>query len=77
MKDWEQRDRYPLWIGGEVKSKPGSFDYPEPYTFEDSLIRNLAARAWWLGGLALQRPPRPRPIEVRRAREKKSASDAA
>jgi hypothetical protein len=42
-----------------------------------SLIRNLAARAWWLGGLALQRPPRPRPIEVRQAREKKSASDAA
>ena len=39
----EHWDRYPLWIGGEVKSKPGSFDYPEPHTFEDSLIRNLAA----------------------------------
>ena len=43
MKDWEHRDRYPLWIGDEVKSKPGSFDYPELHTFEDSLIRNLAA----------------------------------
>jgi hypothetical protein len=43
LKDCEHRDRYPLWIGGEVKSKPGSFDYPEPHTFEDSLIRNLAA----------------------------------
>lgn len=39
----EHRDRYPCWIGGEVKSKRGSFDYPEPQTFEDGLIRNLAA----------------------------------
>jgi hypothetical protein len=39
----EHRDRYPLWVGGEIKSKPGSFDYPEPRTFEDSIIRNLAA----------------------------------
>jgi hypothetical protein len=42
-----RRTQGPLssWIGGEVKSKPGSFDYPEPepHTFEDSLIRNLAA----------------------------------
>jgi hypothetical protein len=39
----EHRDRYPCWIGGETKPKPGSFDYPEPRTFEDSMIRNLAA----------------------------------
>ena len=25
-----------------------------------SLIRNLAARAWWLSGLAMRRPPRRR-----------------
>jgi hypothetical protein len=30
-------------IGGEVKSKPGSSDYPGLQTFEDSMIRNLAA----------------------------------
>jgi hypothetical protein len=39
----EHRDRYPLWIGGEIEPKPGSIDYPEPRTFEDSMIRNLAA----------------------------------
>jgi hypothetical protein len=41
----EHRDRYPCWIGGETEPnpKPGSFDYPEPRTFEDSMIRNLAA----------------------------------
>jgi hypothetical protein len=27
-----------------------------------SRLRNLAARAWWLGGLAMRRPPRRRPI---------------
>jgi hypothetical protein len=51
LKDWEHRDRYPLSIGGEVESKPkpGSlttprvFDYAEPHTFENSLIRSLAA----------------------------------
>jgi hypothetical protein len=42
-----------------------------------SVIRNLAARAWWLGGLAMERPPRPRPIEFREAREKPASSDAA
>jgi hypothetical protein len=39
----EHKDRYPHWIGGDVQSKPGSLYYPEPVTFEDSLIRNLAA----------------------------------
>jgi hypothetical protein len=42
-----------------------------------SVIRNLVARAWWLGGLAMERPPRPRPAEVREPREKPAASDAA
>jgi hypothetical protein len=42
-----------------------------------SVIRNLAARAWWLGGLAMERPPRSRPTEVREPREKPAASDAA
>jgi hypothetical protein len=31
-----------------------------------SMLRNLAARAWWLGGLAMGRPPRPRPAATRR-----------
>jgi len=31
-----------------------------------SLIRGLAERAWWLGGLAMRRPPRPRPAASRR-----------
>ena len=39
----EHRNRYPLWIGGDVPSKPGSVDYPEPRSFEDSMIRNVAA----------------------------------
>jgi hypothetical protein len=38
----EHRDNHPCWIGGDIKSKPGSFYYPDPLTFEDSLIRNLA-----------------------------------
>ena len=33
-----------------------------------SLVRNLAARAWLLGGLAMRRAPRPRPEEVRGSR---------
>ncbi len=28
-----------------------------------SWLRNLAARVWWLGGLATRRPPRRRPIK--------------
>jgi len=36
-------DRHHDWIGGEIKSKPGSFDYADPQSFEDSLIRSLAA----------------------------------
>jgi hypothetical protein len=39
----EHRDLYPFWIGGGIKSKPGSLDYPEERSFEDSLIRSLAA----------------------------------
>jgi len=31
-----------------------------------ALIRNLSARAWWLAGLALRRPPRRRPVAERR-----------
>lgn len=31
-----------------------------------SLIRGLAERAWWLAGLAMRRPPRPRPATSRR-----------
>ena len=30
------------------------------------LIRNLAARAWWIAGLATRRPPRRRPVANRR-----------
>ncbi len=29
-----------------------------------NLIRNLAARAWWLSGLAMRRPPRRRPVRI-------------
>ena len=31
-----------------------------------SLIRSVAERAWWLGGLAMRRPPRRRPVARRR-----------
>lgn len=45
------------------------------------LIRNLAARAWWLSGLAMQRPPRRSPLGVRRrlmeAPDGRSARSAA
>ena len=27
-----------------------------------SLLRGLAERAWWLGGLAMRRPPRRHPV---------------
>jgi hypothetical protein len=49
----EHRDQYPLWIGGEVKSKPDSFDYPEPQTFEDSIIRNLAVALATINGAVI------------------------
>jgi hypothetical protein len=42
-----------------------------------SLIRNLAERAWWLGGLAMRRAPRRRPNPIHRAYEEKTAPDAA
>jgi hypothetical protein len=38
----EHRDRYPVWVGGEIENKPEAPDYPEDRPFEDSLIRNLA-----------------------------------
>jgi len=47
----EHKDRYPLWIGGEIGSKPGSVDYLEPRSFEDSLIRNLAAAPAQINGM--------------------------
>jgi hypothetical protein len=42
-----------------------------------ALVRNLSARAWWLGGLARRRAPRRRPILAPDARETNAASDAA
>jgi hypothetical protein len=48
----EHRNRYPLWFGGEIKSRPGSCDYPEPRSFEDSMIRNLAAALAQINGPA-------------------------
>lgn len=41
------------------------------------LVRVLAARAWLLGGLAMRRPPRRRPIPAHHAYEETPASDAA
>jgi hypothetical protein len=43
---------YPVWIGGEIKPKPGSGDWPESRSFEDSLIRNLAAALVTINGPA-------------------------
>jgi hypothetical protein len=42
-----------------------------------TLIRNLAARAWWLGGLAMRRPPRRRPSLEAIDYEETAASDVA
>jgi hypothetical protein len=42
-----------------------------------TLVRNLSARAWWLGGLALRRVPRRRPVLEPDARQTNAASDAA
>jgi hypothetical protein len=42
-----------------------------------SLVRILAARAWWLAGLALGRLPRRRPVQVQHEYEEQAASDAA
>ena len=43
-----------------------------------ALVRNLSARAWWLAGLALQRPPRRRPVpRPQTAFDEDAASDAA
>jgi hypothetical protein len=42
------------------------------------LARNLGARAWWLGGLAMRRPPRRSPAPAHHAIEESApASDAA
>ncbi len=42
-----------------------------------SRLRNMGARAWWLGGLAMRRPPRRRPIPAHHTREETAAPDAA
>jgi hypothetical protein len=42
-----------------------------------NLVRLLAARAWWLAGLAMGRPPRRRPLQVQHACEEQAAADAA
>jgi hypothetical protein len=36
-----------------------------------TVVRNLAARAWLLGGLAMRRAPRPQPPELRGARRER------
>jgi hypothetical protein len=41
-----------------------------------SLVRILAARAWWLAVLAMGRLPRHRPVQARHAYEEQAASDA-
>jgi hypothetical protein len=42
------------------------------------LVRNLSARAWWLAGLAMRRPPRRRPVpRAQTACAEDAASDAA
>jgi hypothetical protein len=33
-----------------------------------SFVRSLAARAWWLGGLAMRRAPRRRPIKEQQSK---------
>jgi hypothetical protein len=42
-----------------------------------SRLGNLAARAWWLGRLALRRSPQRRPIPAHHACDEANASDAA
>ena len=42
-----------------------------------TIARILAARAWWLGGLAFQRPPRPHPARVRESCDSSSLSEVA
>ena len=42
-----------------------------------AVVRNLSARAWWLAGLALQRPPRRRPGRQAMDYEDAAASDVA
>jgi hypothetical protein len=41
------------------------------------LVRNLAARAWWLAGLAMRRAPRRRPSLEQIDYEETAASDVA
>ena len=41
------------------------------------LFRNLGARAWVLGGLAMRRPPRRRPMPTHHALEDVTSSDVA
>jgi hypothetical protein len=41
------------------------------------LVVHLVARAWWLAGLAMRRPPRRRPVPTQNACDRDTASDAA
>jgi hypothetical protein len=41
------------------------------------VVRNLAARAWWLAGLAMRRAPRRRPSLEQVDYEETAASDVA
>jgi hypothetical protein len=48
----EHRNRY-LLDRRRGKVQAGSFDYPEPQTFEDTIIRNLAAALAQISGVAV------------------------
>jgi hypothetical protein len=41
------------------------------------LVRNLSARAWWLAGLAMRRPPRRHVVPAQAVCDQDAASDAA
>ena len=42
-----------------------------------TVARILAARAWWLGGLAFQRPPRPHPSWIKENYDQESTPEVA
>ena len=46
----EHKDRHFDWIGGAVKSKPGTIAFPDDISFEDSVLRNLAAAMVQISG---------------------------
>jgi hypothetical protein len=41
------------------------------------VVVHMLARAWWLAGLAMRRPPRRRPVPTQNACDRDTASDAA